>query len=190
MKRKMFPVYEEVSMKPLPETFRRDAEERLMPLLNRPGATWGEKLAVAYDYVDSFKPYLADKATCSKGCSHCCHMDVHITSLEAEMIALTLGIPMRPGREMTTGHTSACPFLAETGQCSVYELRPMACRMFHAFGEPKNCKPGNRQAMYGHPPNYGNGIWKNLVVWLHTNVLQMGGSIRDIRDFFGDFARH
>lgn len=184
MKNAMTPDYQEFPLPPLPENLRRDAQDRLMPLLNSQDGTWGEKLAVAYDFVDRFKLFLADKATCSKGCSHCCHMDVQITSIEAEMISLPLRIPMQAGRAITTGHTSPCPFLSDAGACSVYELRPMACRMFHAFSNPKNCMPGGRQAMYGHPPNYGNDIWKNLMMWLHMNTLQMGGAIRDIRDFF------
>jgi Fe-S-cluster containining protein len=36
-----------------------------------------------------------------------------------------------------------CPLLDENGSCSVYAIRPLACRIYVSFSHPKYCKPEN-----------------------------------------------
>jgi putative zinc- or iron-chelating protein len=80
---------------------------------------------------------------CRKGCSFCCHMNVGVTALEAVRIAAVLRRSAGDARHGAVlaaddrfGHRGAqerlklktlCPLLAD-GACSVYELRPLACR--------------------------------------------------------------
>lgn len=91
---------------------------------------------------------LESVAACRKGCSHCCHIPLTISSTEAQLIADRLGIqPRTPARSVVLDEQqdfdtaaramaelsdnqerSACPFLAD-GACSVYHVRPMACRL-------------------------------------------------------------
>lgn len=85
-------------------------------------------------------------AACRTGCSHCCHIPVTISLVEARLLGRASGkLPSAPKRSMRiTDHASTealpgmeqrlqdgsrtpCPFLRE-GRCSVYESRPMACR--------------------------------------------------------------
>lgn len=90
---------------------------------------------------------MARVAACRKGCSHCCTIPVTISRTEAERIATVSGRALaadvssvRPGdldtakalreaqerlREGWTG--VACPFLRD-GACSIYDVRPFACR--------------------------------------------------------------
>lgn len=144
----------------------------------------GVKLERVYRYLDDFRVYLAPHVSCNKGCSHCCHMDVQLSPLEASLIQMHTGITMQLGNQLSTGHRDACPFLASDGACSVYQVRPMVCRTFHALGEPENCKPGRQQLQYGHPPTYGNDIFANLFSWISQIQVHHGWQPKDIRDFF------
>lgn len=161
-----------------------EAANVLVPYLNDPNISMGEKLRSIYDYLDQFSLFAKSFTTCSKGCSHCCRIDVHITSLEAEYIQVMTGIPYRPGRTVTKDHTSRCPFLSDVGGCGIYQHRPLACRIYHAVGVPDDCAPGRTQMQYGAPPQFGNPIYASFVRWLQFNMIHLGGNIRDIRDFF------
>ncbi len=35
-----------------------------------------------------------------------------------------------------------CPLLADDGNCSIYELRPLTCRIYVSFSDPLRCNPG------------------------------------------------
>jgi len=90
---------------------------------------------------------------CVKGCSHCCYMATCISGHEARMIGRYLGRdPKRLGREnvfsdslqeylLATFTGVPCSLLDERGKCSVYPVRPIACRLHHSL-EPteENCK--------------------------------------------------
>lgn len=87
-------------------------------------------------------------AACRMGCAHCCRIPVGILTSEAKLLAAASGRKFRePGREasISVGQAAAlegmfqgpdeskydgvpCPFLVE-GSCSVYEQRPMICRL-------------------------------------------------------------
>lgn len=93
---------------------------------------------------------LAKEAPCRRGCAHCCHMAVHITSIEADLLAAASGrtwtqpanapTVQRLLEQADSADTLAswqqadervagtpCPFL-DGHECSVYEHRPFACR--------------------------------------------------------------
>lgn len=86
----------------------------------------------------------AAEIQCRSGCSFCCHQNVDVTIPEAILVALRLGDEGDPRRAATleaaalfegldeeariaTGRP--CPMLIDN-RCSVYEVRPMACRSF------------------------------------------------------------
>jgi hypothetical protein len=170
---------------PIPRPFV-DQANALYRALQASRATFGEQLHMVYLYMDSFQPYLAQFTTCSKGCSHCCRIDVQITTLEAENIWLYTRRPAQPTGPITTGHKTPCPFLSKDGACSIYAERPLICRIYHVVGEPSNCASNSvvKQIHYGHPPSFGNDIFANLVSWTHQVAINNGGTVRDIRDFF------
>jgi hypothetical protein len=84
------------------------------------------------------------KATCTKGCSGCCHYEVEITKDEADALALVVrggcavdatrlqnqAARQRRGPEWNDvlNPSNRCVFLGSDGACRVYESRPMACR--------------------------------------------------------------
>lgn len=147
-------------------------------------APLGEQLHAVYRYTDEFSLFVAQFTSCSKGCSYCCHMDVQITTLEAAYIHVHAGVTLRDDGPLTAGHRDPCPFLGGDGACGIYSARPLMCRLYHAGGEPENCRPGRSQIHYGHPPHFGNAIYANLVRWVHHVTIEGGGTLRDIRDFF------
>ena len=89
---------------------------------------------------------------CARGCSECCHMNTNLSGHEAKRIGRHLGVePRRLGRErkrspglldeLRVRYTGvACPFL-EAGRCSIYSVRPIACRTHHTMMDDEtNCR--------------------------------------------------
>jgi hypothetical protein len=97
---------------------------------------------------------------CRPGCGNCCSLAVNATFPEALVIdaALTsdqrttlgtiagkiLGHARQGGdaRSFLTGYRRAvgpCPFLDDTGNCSIYPVRPLACRALLATRPPDWC---------------------------------------------------
>jgi Fe-S-cluster containining protein len=93
------------------------------------------------------------KIQCRSGCTFCCHQNVDVTIPEAILVALRLGDEADPRRaatleaaEMFTGLDDEariatgrpCPMLVSE-RCSVYEVRPLACRSFTS-PDAANCQ--------------------------------------------------
>ncbi len=87
------------------------------------------------------------KAACHQGCSNCCTLfpDIPVSPLEILGISWFVmeqlaGDVREAVRERITGlwQIGECPFL-NGSVCSIYPLRPLACRMFFVFGNP--CQP-------------------------------------------------
>ena len=90
---------------------------------------------------------------CREGCSYCCHYHVYVSAPEAHSIADRLRSRAKLGEldrvkqrlqenvnkvaNMTVEEHVAtnvtCAFLSEAGGCSIYEVRPVACRKHHAL---------------------------------------------------------
>lgn len=86
---------------------------------------------------------LMSKATCRAGCSHCCSMTTMLYQHEAEVISRVSGkpmeeIPMRPYevalQQARMHFGTPCPFLVDS-RCSVYEVRPLVCRLHHSLND-------------------------------------------------------
>lgn len=97
----------------------------------------------AYRFIDEMTQSMADYSVCAKGCSHCCKLDVHISSLEAEYIEKNTEYSISFGNADREKYTNDvyCPFHdPETAQCQIYDFRPMACRWFFAYDDPQLCE--------------------------------------------------
>lgn len=80
-------------------------------------------------------------SACKKHCSQCCHISVAISGVEADIITQVTGIkhqkgPVRmPEEGMADRYfRQPCPFL-KGNACSVYQDRPMACRLHFAISD-------------------------------------------------------
>ena len=97
---------------------------------------------------------------CGRGCSGCCSLVVNSTFPEAALVAASLTkeqitdlynrIPRIQAtaksadslKEWLSGYreqSGPCPFLAETGACSIYQNRPLSCRSLLSTKEPLWC---------------------------------------------------
>jgi Fe-S-cluster containining protein len=98
-----------------------------------------------YEVMDQFDRDIPDKVrreiSCKKGCSFCCHINVDVTEVEVKLIQ-----KYAEERKMEINYEaaadpnrSACPFLSVNGKCSVYKVRPLACRKYFVISDPKLC---------------------------------------------------
>lgn len=72
---------------------------------------------------------------CRAGCDGCCHLLLEVSPVEAEVVRAALkALPqtrqdsIRKRAEAADPAAPRCPMLDETGQCEVYEARPLVCR--------------------------------------------------------------
>lgn len=97
------------------------------------------------------------EASCRKGCSACCHMEVEVTGYEAEILARRVENGFYIDRERLDKQSqrglqdkawsagiklpeSRCVFLNSEGACGVYEDRPTMCRRHSVTSPAKNCE--------------------------------------------------
>lgn len=96
--------------------------------------------------------------SCRKGCDNCCYHPVLLSVLEGislfrwlqdhGMWTRALRSKLEEDRARTWGlsievwalSAQPCPFL-ETGKCSIYDGRPMTCRITLSKGDPHACHP-------------------------------------------------
>lgn len=96
-------------------------------------------VALAEKLNDALRP----QALCRAGCSHCCSLTTLIYRHEAVAIAEVSGyrmydLPARPydiALKLANRYFGTpCPFLIDQ-RCSVYEVRPLVCRLHHALND-------------------------------------------------------
>ncbi len=119
-----------------------------------------ELTQTTYEEYEKYKNKYTQKikTDCKSGCSYCCHQPVTLFAFEAINIANILKLNLKNSelklliskmkkrlsefknnsvRENINNKT-VCPLL-ENNICSVYENRPLTCRMAHSFSV-KKCK--------------------------------------------------
>ena len=122
------------------------------------------KIEKIFAFTDMLTEFVAPYMVCKRGCSYCCHIDLLITSIEAQYIHKNLGIASHVGRSISKGHSEAkrpCPFLSDDFCCSIYAHRPFVCRVYFTLDDPVLCK--DPQSMNSR---WSNGIIDKLGVML------------------------
>lgn len=175
-------------------------ERQLGRLLNREvdeiaqlKAPMAEKHNRMMALIEEAAALVAPLTPCKAGCSHCCKMAVTISNHEAQIIADHLKIehnnpPMNMDRDsMVDRYMGApCPFLKK-GVCSIYEVRPLACRThFNLSAYPQVCDvieyPGN------DVPNLDwRTVW-GAAAFIHCEAEDP--VFADLREFFPNGARY
>lgn len=74
------------------------------------------------------------KVNCKRLCGHSCRTVIDMSHTERERIETFLGEPLPEW--MRTTVNLVCPLLSHTGECTVYGLRPMVCRLWGAVDTP------------------------------------------------------
>ncbi len=99
-----------------------------------------KKLEELYLLMDDIYAFVGKFTPCHKGCDACCHIEVSISSLEAEYIENKLGISQTRNLSRKSFLGTPCPFLRQSA-CSIYKYRPFACRRNVAlFNNPEWCR--------------------------------------------------
>nr|WP_269447040.1 YkgJ family cysteine cluster protein [Caldimicrobium thiodismutans] len=155
------------------------------------------------------KTFSRYELACSPGCNLCCTTRIYATSLEAKYLleGLPEGITFeidenllpRPG--LTHNQTALlyfsgeeppppeeaelhpCPFLNEEGLCSVYERRPLMCRIMVSF---KKCSPLQQAEL--SQELYLRGL---IALQIVENIELYGlyGNIFDLLKFLSDLKK-
>jgi len=106
---------------------------------------------------------VAEKVTCRKGCSHCCHIFATCTDDEAlllaevierdkvevdlEMLRIQNGLT-QDGYEALPYDQARCALLGKDGVCQVYADRPSSCRNWNVSTPAERCD--SRSPMAGN----------------------------------------
>ncbi len=161
---------------------REDVIERQLSLEN---ASAFSKLRRLYQLLNELGAIAAPYIACGKGCSACCHMNVMVSQLEVALIERETGarpIHLHSSKvhDLDTFNGVPCPFL-KNGACSIYEVRPFACRKHMNFDS----------SAYWCSPDRSLNVEMPLVKFSSAESAYMGlarvwgnGCFADIRDFF------
>lgn len=141
----------------------------------------------SYRVVDLLNTRTAKHSVCQKGCSHCCRVVLPISRMEADYIARKTGHTVHEGRKfglkVDDPFLSYCPFHDEsTASCSIHEHRPLACRIFFTFDDPKNCEVSSTK----HTISTKDGATTQDPVMQLTDWMLRGSNMEgaDIREYF------
>jgi Fe-S-cluster containining protein len=103
-------------------------ESKLYQKFKRHKGSPQKKLEALYEEIESIYAYVNDFTPCKKGCDHCCYIPVSVSEVEIALIEKSQKIKRRKTIKTTRlEDNSPCPFLIG-GKCSIYEVRPFACR--------------------------------------------------------------
>lgn len=154
-------------------------------LLNRKAQAGGMSrhsiLRGIYDLVDKTSAVVEPMTVCSAGCSACCSIPVGVTELEASYIARNANIKMQTVMQSSERHdTTPCPLLTQDRRCSVYQWRPLVCRVYAVFDDPALCAELDTEHVTYN--SQSNPIFDESRKWIwHLNGQ---GVMADIRSFF------
>jgi uncharacterized protein len=106
------------------------------------------KVKKIYKFIDKHNDEIFKKDTvCAKGCAHCCYINIDVTEVEASYIAeytkreLNGNINNSVYADISKHGHAPCPFLdINNGECTIYDVRPSVCRMYHVFESSEKCK--------------------------------------------------
>ncbi|WP_367376780.1 YkgJ family cysteine cluster protein [Hafnia alvei] len=121
-------------------------------------------------------------AVCQNGCAYCCKIPVDVTLIEAELISREVGTAINDYNTMekVSNKNSYCPFLDKNNaKCTIYSVRPLACRCFYSFDHYKYCK--NNEVVHLVVTVDSNQKWLQIQEVLLT---LSNNKLADIREWF------
>ena len=190
----------------VPQAVQRLAREKLMALYRaspwlekidgaamaivRADVTHKKRLKMLRALADKVNAAVSKEAACKRGCNACCKIQVEMSVWEAGLIGAELGLEVKTPPELNDSKARslellgrACGFLKE-GECSIYESRPLACRIHHSLNlDAAMCQPDVKPEDSMVPSLTLTGIKEVYAV--------CSGSMRmhDLSDFFEEARR-
>lgn len=142
--------------------------------------------------MSEFRENPAAHTACKKGCSNCCHMQVHLSQTEANAIGDRIGrrpIQLNSEHKMQDvnayGRETPCTFLID-GACSIYENRPFICRDYvNSDRDNLLCSFENWDLLKANDPRYAVFPRPDtqFLTEAYINICR-ADVFGDIRDFF------
>lgn len=163
-------------------------------------ASYADKAEGMIDLAEHICKTIIPYTPCTKGCSHCCYMAAAVSDYEADMIGRYLGrtkanagVSIEQYADPKGGDGAAkvdeytgvpCTLLDDNGKCSVYPVRPIACRTHHNIAyDETNCIIAGVEPGAGLPTTPAINIDEFL--FHHAMVFVQGGAkYADIREWF------
>lgn len=136
--------------------------------------------------ADRVNAAVLPNSACIAGCSHCCHISVTVTSFEADLIGEFTGRKpvtfkqslQHNGEASDAYYGKPCTFLKE-GRCSIYEVRPLSCRLHHSLGASPTLCDTRVEVMETVVPSLDlTSFWQ-----AHAKLMEKY-TFADIRDYF------
>lgn len=157
---------------------------RLQALTESRESVW-IRLRKLYAIADEAMSFNGPNVPCRRGCSHCCYTPVGMHEPEAQMLGAQLRRKPKIPKERRFdcfaapwGPGNPCTFLVN-GECSIYEHRPLLCRVFYSVDQDELlCKL--------EPPLSYPGKFLNTVPFQMAYVQICGPHTKwaDIRTYF------
>lgn len=132
--------------------------------------------------------------SCSKGCHFCCRQNVHVYKAEAlviaehcqehdiEMSKSYLKEQIRYGwKELAKTEVGWCVFL-KNGECSIYSVRPIACRNYFVISNSKLCD------VITYPSEEGHRVVSKVLVSPLMLSVAFGGVMQERKDEGGTLS--
>jgi Fe-S-cluster containining protein len=181
-----------------------EAERKLFQQAGR-AATQAGRLTWVLRAVDTVGRAVASASAspCRRGCAHCCHIAVPMTDVEARAIGRSIGrqpaeapagaialsgtyddphtLSLLQDQQARASHgvsDSPCPFLGRDFACSIYAIRPIACRLhFSLEDDASHCDAASPRSPV---------VRLNTVVEHAASIVLLGPRLKvaDIRAFF------
>lgn len=164
-------------------------EEAKMVSLQRKVLPKAEVLWKLSNFADGIQRSLSEFTPCKKGCSHCCHIPVMVSSFEAERIARATKKVMNKdageslttaiGRPLATFTRVPCPFLKDS-ECSIYSIRPMHCRLHNSLAQTSELCNVYEYPDAHIPSYYSTGFWDLFAKVMRVDKIEFA----DLREWF------
>lgn len=159
----------------------------------RADVTHKKRLKMLRALADRINSAVSKEAACRRGCDACCKIQVEMTSWEAKVIAEELGIQLKQPAAPLEGHSrerslallgKPCGFL-RNGDCSIYESRPIACRLHHSLNmDARMCQPEVKPDESMVP-----SLNMNAIHLAYAMCSGLSAVLGDISDFFEEAKR-